>query len=120
MTVNQATFGAIIFSGATLLACLFAISTIYNDVQSIWTELDTEIDSFKVIADDLWKDMLIMGAGTPSNRQRRQAYGGYEASQPTPNIIKSNFGPLIGQTPHFNPQKTEYNYNSHCRMFLYY
>lgn len=131
MSVNKATFGAIAFSGATLLACLFAISAIYSDVQSIWTELDTEMDSFKVIADDLWKDMLIMGAGTPSNRQRRQAYGGYGASQPIPNSVSDNFKlihPPIGQAPNFpsnnaagfpNGPHFSSGSNSNCRMFYF-
>jgi hypothetical protein len=43
------------------------------------------MDQFKIKADDLWRDMVKMGAGSVSNRQRRQAYGGYGASgqQPT-------------------------------------
>lgn len=80
MSLNKATVGAIGFSGVTLLVCLFAIASIYNEVQSIWSELDTEMDSFKLLADELWKDMVQMGAGTPSNRQRRESYGGYGAS----------------------------------------
>lgn len=48
MSLNTATIGCISLSGITLLACLFAISTIYSDVQSIWAELDTEMDSFRV------------------------------------------------------------------------
>lgn len=123
MSINKATFGAIVFSGATLLSCLFAISSIYSDVQSIWAELDTEIDSFKVIADDLWKDMLVMGAGSPSNRQRRQAYEGYSASQSAgphsgPN---DSINQPIGQAPHLpanNGVGSGSNSNSHCRKFL--
>uniref|UniRef100_A0A914Z530 Uncharacterized protein n=1 Tax=Panagrolaimus superbus TaxID=310955 RepID=A0A914Z530_9BILA len=38
------------------------------------------MDGFKVLADDLWRDMVQMGAGTPSNRIRRESYGGYGAS----------------------------------------
>ena len=80
MSVNKATLGAISFSGVTLILCLYAISVIYNDVQAIWAELDAEMDQFKVLSEDLWKDMVLMGAGTPSNRFRRQSYGGYGAS----------------------------------------
>uniref|UniRef100_A0A914CXZ4 Uncharacterized protein n=1 Tax=Acrobeloides nanus TaxID=290746 RepID=A0A914CXZ4_9BILA len=42
------------------------------------------MDSFKLLADELWKDMVQMGAGTASNRQRRQSYGGYGASGSQP------------------------------------
>ena len=80
MSVNKATVGAISVSGATLILCLYAISAIYSEVQSIWTELDAEMDSFKVLSDDLWRDMVQMGAATPSTRFRRQSYGGYGAS----------------------------------------
>ena len=48
MSVSKATVGAIALSGSTLLLCLYAISAIYGEVQSIWAELDTEMDGFKV------------------------------------------------------------------------
>lgn len=48
MQVHTATFVASSTSGLSLIACLFVIGNIYSDVQSIWTELDTEIDSFRV------------------------------------------------------------------------
>ena len=48
MSVTKATVGAIVFSGTALLMCLYAVSCIYNDVQSIWAELDNEMDGFKV------------------------------------------------------------------------
>lgn len=48
MSVENATLGATVFSGATLLICLVAIAVIHNDVISIWTEIDSEIISFKV------------------------------------------------------------------------
>ena len=95
MSVNKATVGAISFSGVTLLACLFAISSIYSEVQSIWSELDAEMDGFKVLADDLWRDMVQMGAGTPANRIRRQSYGGYGASGTQP----GGYGGPSGSTP---------------------
>ncbi|CAG9540560.1 unnamed protein product [Cercopithifilaria johnstoni] len=122
MSVESATLGAIIVSGATLLICLFAIATIHNDVTSIWTELDSEIVSFKIKTDDLWKEMIGLGAGTPSNRLRRQASSniydksktsdsgsgdGYENSNgansnnynsPSSSNSGSNYGSLTGDT----------------------
>jgi hypothetical protein len=48
MSVKAATCSAIAFSFVTLLACLYAISGIYSDVQNIWQELDNEISSIRV------------------------------------------------------------------------
>ena len=96
--MNKATVGAISFSGLTLIACLYAIAVIYNDVQSIWTELDAEMDSFKVLSDDLWTDMVKLGAGTPSNRVRRQ-YGGYGASGTNSGGYGSGGGPSLPSFP---------------------
>ncbi|EGT57522.1 hypothetical protein CAEBREN_11119 [Caenorhabditis brenneri] len=82
MSVTKATAGALCLSSATLILSLYAIFSIYSDVQSIWSQLDQEMDQFKVTTDDLWTQMLGLGAATVSNRQRRQGkeqYGGYEA-----------------------------------------
>uniref|UniRef100_A0A183C7R8 Col_cuticle_N domain-containing protein n=1 Tax=Globodera pallida TaxID=36090 RepID=A0A183C7R8_GLOPA len=79
-----ATLGVIGLSGTTLLLCLFGIASIYDEIQSIWTELDLEMDRFKLETDDMWHDMLAMGAGTPSNRARRNAYGSYQAAGQQP------------------------------------
>uniref|UniRef100_A0A1I7YMZ4 Col_cuticle_N domain-containing protein n=1 Tax=Steinernema glaseri TaxID=37863 RepID=A0A1I7YMZ4_9BILA len=107
MSVNTATTGAICLSGATLLLCLLSISNIYSDVQSIWTQLDSEMDSFKIMTEETWREMIQLGAGTPSNRQRRQAYGGYAASGSNPGFPTPNNPPTanvlspIGSPPQF-------------------
>ena len=94
MSVHSATCGVLAVSGLTVLACMLGVASIYSQVQSIWAELDTEMDQFKLRADDLWSDMVKMGAGTPANRLRRQAYGGYGATgtnnePPTPTSTKT-------------------------------
>ncbi|CAJ0580640.1 unnamed protein product, partial [Mesorhabditis spiculigera] len=71
---------ALTFSGATLLISLFAAFSIYSDVTSLWRELDSDIQNFRSLTDDLWTDMVTLGAGGPANRVRRQAYGGYGAA----------------------------------------
>lgn len=48
MQVYTTTFIASTISGLTLIACLVAILSIYNDVKAIWNELDMEISIFKV------------------------------------------------------------------------
>lgn len=80
MGVQTATITAIAFSGTTILLALMGTMFIYQDIQAVWNELDVEMDRFRVQTDDLWTDMVGMGAGTPSNRARRQAYGGYGAT----------------------------------------
>ncbi|VDM95464.1 unnamed protein product [Thelazia callipaeda] len=92
MSVESATLGTIVCSGATLLICLLAIAVIHKDVTNIWNELDSEIVSFKVRTDDLWKQMIKLGAGTPSNRLRRRQ-AGYSASD------KNKDGPNYSDLP---------------------
>lgn len=106
MSLNKATVGAIGFSGVTLLVCLFAIASIYNEVQNIWSQLDNEMDGFKLQADELWKEMVQLGAATPSNRQRRQSYGGYGASGHQPSGGGYGGGPSGGPSGHGPPQFT--------------
>uniref|UniRef100_A0A1I7S6S1 Col_cuticle_N domain-containing protein n=1 Tax=Bursaphelenchus xylophilus TaxID=6326 RepID=A0A1I7S6S1_BURXY len=79
MGVQTATIFTLTFSGATLLLAIIGAMLIYRDIQDVWMELDLEIDRFKLQTDDLWLEMVQMGAATPSNRARRQAYGGYGA-----------------------------------------
>ncbi|KIH69058.1 nematode cuticle collagen domain protein [Ancylostoma duodenale] len=106
MSAIGATSGALLVSGATLLVSLFAAATIYSQINSIWNELDAEMNNFKVLTDDLWRDMIGLGAGTPSNRLRRQSYGGYAASgvQP-PAPSDQNYGGS-GNAPLNNPTPT--------------
>ncbi|PAV79089.1 hypothetical protein WR25_03190 isoform B [Diploscapter pachys] len=87
MGVTGATAGALCLSSLTLLFSLYAVYVIYVDVHSIWSQLDDEIGQFKIATDQIWADMMTMGAGTPSNRQRRQGkdqYGNYEAQGVNP------------------------------------
>ena len=72
MQVHTATFLASSISGVTLIACLFVIGNIYSDVQSIWSELDNEIGQFRSTTDDLWHDLMRIGAA--KKRFRRQDY----------------------------------------------
>jgi hypothetical protein len=96
MTVGQATVGAILFSGGALLLCLFGISSIYSEIQEIWAELDKEMDLFKLQADDLWKDMLQMGAGTPTTNRIRRQYGEQKPPPPSGGGPSSGAGPAPG------------------------
>ncbi|VDN27917.1 unnamed protein product [Gongylonema pulchrum] len=72
MKVHKVTFIASAVSGITLVACLIAVLSIYSDVQTIWSQLDLEISTFRATTDDLWKDMMRFAR---KKRFRRQ-YGG--------------------------------------------
>ncbi|RCN27515.1 hypothetical protein ANCCAN_26750 [Ancylostoma caninum] len=57
-------------------------------------QLDEQMVEFKVQTDDIWTQMLGLGAATPSTRQRRQGkdqYGAYEAQG-------VNAGPVCGKS----------------------
>ncbi|KAE9413171.1 hypothetical protein Angca_003664, partial [Angiostrongylus cantonensis] len=82
MSVSKATAGALCFSTTTLLISLYSIYIIYSDVHGIWMQLDEQMVEIKVKTDDIWTQMLGLGAATASTRQRRQGkdqYGAYEA-----------------------------------------
>nr|CDJ83247.1 C. briggsae CBR-COL-158 protein [Haemonchus contortus] len=56
-------------------------------------QLDEQMVEFKIQTDDIWTQMLGLGAATPSTRQRRQGkdqYGAYEAQGVNP-------GPVCGE-----------------------
>ncbi|RCN37224.1 nematode cuticle collagen domain protein [Ancylostoma caninum] len=94
MSVSKATAGALCLSTFTLLVSLYAIYNIYTDVRGIWMQLDEQMVEFKVQTDDIWTQMLGLGAATPSTRQRRQGkdqYGAYEAQG-------VNAGPVCGKS----------------------
>lgn len=46
--VRLATAFATAFSVLTLLICFITVPMIYTEVQSIWSELDMEMEEFKV------------------------------------------------------------------------
>uniref|UniRef100_A0A914I2B5 Nematode cuticle collagen N-terminal domain-containing protein n=1 Tax=Globodera rostochiensis TaxID=31243 RepID=A0A914I2B5_GLORO len=84
MGINKATGVAIAMAVCTVLLCLAGIGFVYREVQAIWAELDLEMDQFKLYTEDMWRDMLAMGAGTPANRERRNTVaangGGYPST----------------------------------------
>lgn len=63
MKVHTGAFIASSVSGLSLLVSMLFVANIYSDVQSIWRELDAEIGTFRSTTDDLWRDMIKVGAG---------------------------------------------------------
>ena len=47
----------------------------------------------------IWESMLSIGAGTPSNRQRRQAYGGYGVLQQQSPSTSNLFTAIVATGP---------------------
>uniref|UniRef100_A0A914X8J3 Nematode cuticle collagen N-terminal domain-containing protein n=1 Tax=Plectus sambesii TaxID=2011161 RepID=A0A914X8J3_9BILA len=90
MQVHKATVCASVLSILAIAGCLVAVPMIYNEVQSIWDEIDTEMNHFKLLADDMWKDMVLLGGGNPAVRARRQVYSAWPpipASNPSVGVV---------------------------------
>ncbi|KAI6181315.1 hypothetical protein M3Y98_00816100 [Aphelenchoides besseyi] len=107
MKLHTAIFFASTISGLSIFVCLFAIVNIYNDVQSIWTELDNEIGTFRSTTDDLWDDMMRLGNG--KKRNRREAYEvkpsseNYENQPQGPSVQNGSPAPHKASPPSIPP-----------------
>ncbi|KAI6221214.1 (pine wood nematode) hypothetical protein [Aphelenchoides besseyi] len=122
MKLHTAIFFASTISGLSIFACLFAVVNIYNDVQSIWTELDNEIGTFRSTTDDLWDDMMRLGSG--KKRNRRDAYevkpssgpenGNYENQPQGPSAQNGSPAPHKASPPSIPPSLSSGSENSGC------
>ncbi|VDO87575.1 unnamed protein product [Heligmosomoides polygyrus] len=70
MKVYAVTFVASSLSGIVLMCCLLAICQIYGNVQEFWRELDEEMSTIRSQTDQMWKDLVHIGA----TRRRRDVY----------------------------------------------
>jgi hypothetical protein len=69
MKAYVATFCASSLSGLVLLGCFLAMCQIHNNITDIYEELEVEMNGFKDITDDLWRDMLRIGSKTQVSNQ---------------------------------------------------
>lgn len=99
MSAIGATSGALLISGATLLVSLFAAATIYSQINSIWSELDAEMNNFKVwtllpVAFtylSTWRMVLRIGSGQNNeysivHKSKNRIFGKDRALEPHRNV----------------------------------
>lgn len=66
----------------TLLACLVSVPGLIGEIASIRQELDSDMAAFRLLSNDAWKDMMVMGGSRRTRRQVNQFFakppeGGY-------------------------------------------
>ena len=72
MSIRVTAIVATAISGFAVFTCLFLVPKLMLEVDDIRAELDAEMSEFRVLSNNLWKEMIGM-SGSP--RARRQAYG---------------------------------------------
>lgn len=65
-------YASIACSTLALLLCLIMIPTLYLDITDLHDSILNEMGEFKVLADDLWVDMMAMRSESVSNGQHHQ------------------------------------------------
>lgn len=66
---------AIVFSIGALLAVLTFIPVLWQKMSAIQTKLQVEMDEFNVLAEDTWKEIMVVRHEKPKAREARQATG---------------------------------------------
>jgi len=78
MAVRVAACAATVFSILTLMGCLIFVPLLWSKVSNIQAMVETDLDEFNLIAEDAWKEILMIKSGSasqdlPVKRQTRQA-----------------------------------------------
>jgi len=73
MSTSLVATASIVFSLGSLLGCLISVPAIYNRVSNIQASLQTNMDEFKVLTEDVWQEILITrDTVLPKGRRARQ------------------------------------------------
>uniref|UniRef100_A0A914Z237 Nematode cuticle collagen N-terminal domain-containing protein n=1 Tax=Panagrolaimus superbus TaxID=310955 RepID=A0A914Z237_9BILA len=87
-------------SGIVLLVCMITMGLIHLDVKQQWNKLDIEMDEFKVLTNDLWRDLAVIGNQKYRlNRHKRQQYDESGDKGKTSSSAGVNANPPIGIQP---------------------
>lgn len=72
---------------------MIAMWNVTSDIRTLWDDLNGEMDEFRALTDDLWRDMLYLSTAKKVNRHRRSPdpqYSGYGGSSGPQNPQGSN------------------------------
>lgn len=75
MTTKVAGGVAIAFSIGALLCVFMFIPLLWQKMSAIQSKLQMEMDEFNVIAEDAWKEIMVIRHEKPKTRAARQASG---------------------------------------------
>ena len=72
MSTGIAAGAAVLLSVGALLACMIALPMTFNKVQNIRADLRSGMDTFDILYQDAWKEMVAVRTAVPRSRQARQ------------------------------------------------
>ena len=74
-TARLAAYSAVGLSIISLIICVFCVPSLWTKISEIHDQLAMDMDEFRVLQDDIWKEMVIVSAKAPKPRKARQAGG---------------------------------------------
>ncbi|KAK0428717.1 hypothetical protein QR680_010968 [Steinernema hermaphroditum] len=62
-------------SGVVIVACLVAVGVLFQDINTLYDEVTTEISDFRTIANDAWVSMVAAQGRIPAGETKRAQFG---------------------------------------------